>query len=136
MLYLSPSNQITNRIGIITVVYQNTINSIKGKKTTNSTEEFFSRGIGSKADQQQILLELNVLSTNTSCTFVDSKVKYCYIKWKSIKNDRFILDIVKHGLKFGFENKSQLANFPKIHHNAQAENITNLQTSNLLRRDS
>ena len=77
-----------------------------------------------------------MVSTNTSCTFVAGKVKYCYNNWKNIKNDRFILDIVKHALKFGFENKSQLDNAPKIPHNAQAESITNFETSNLLRRDS
>ena len=35
MVYLRPSNQITNRVGIITVVHQHTINNIKGQKTTN-----------------------------------------------------------------------------------------------------
>ena len=77
MLYLRLSNQLTNRVGIITVVHQHTINNIKGHKTTNPTRELCSREKGSEAEQEPILQELNV-STNTSCTFVAGKIKYYY----------------------------------------------------------
>ena len=70
----------------------------KVKKLPTLPEELCSREKGSEAEQQPILQELNV-STNTSCTFVAGKIKYYYNNWKNITNDRFILDIVKCGLK-------------------------------------
>ena len=87
---------------------------------------------GSVAEQQPILQELNV-STNTSCTFVAGKIKYYYNNWKNITNDRFILDIVKYGLKIDFKNKPQLANVPKIPHNAEEKSI-NLEINKLLKK--
>ena len=88
---------------------------------------------GSVAEQQPILQELNV-STNTSCTFVAGKIKYYYNNWKNITNDRFILDIVKYGLKIDFKNKPQLANVPKILHNAEEKSIINLEINKLLKK--
>ena len=132
-LYLRFSNQITNRVGIITVVHQHAINNIKGQKTTTLPEELCSREKGSEAEQQPILQELNV-STNTSCTFVAGKIKYYYNNWKNITNDRFILDIVKYGLKIDFKSKPQLVNVPKIPHNAKEISIINLEINKLLKK--
>ena len=77
--------------------------------------------------------ELNV-STNTSCTFVAGKIKYYYNNWKNITNDRFILDIVKYGLKIDFKNKPQLVNVPKIPHNTEEKRIINFEINKLLKK--
>ena len=87
----------------------------------------------SQCKQQPILRQLNV-STNTSCTFVAGKIKYYYKNWRDITSDRFILDIVKYGLKIDFKNKPQLANVPKIPHNAEEKSIVNLEIDKLLKK--
>ena len=87
----------------------------------------------SEAERQPILQELNV-STNTSCIFVAYKIKYYYNNCKSTTNDRFILDVVKYGLKTDFKNKPQLANVPKILHNAEEKSIINLEIHKLLKK--
>ena len=105
----------------------------KVKKLPTLPEELCSREKGSEAEQQPILQEVNV-STNTSCTFVAGKIKYYYNNWKNITNDRFILDIVKYGLKIDFKSKPQLANVPKIPHNAKDISIINLEINKLLKK--
>ena len=120
-------------VGIITVVHQHTINSINGEKLPTLLEELCSREKGSQPVQQPILRQLNV-STNTSCTFVAGKIKYYYKNWRDITSDRFILDIVKYGLKIDFKNKPQLANVPKIPHNAEEKSIINLEIDKLLKK--
>ena len=66
------------------------------------------------------------------CTYVAGKIKYYYNNWKNITNDRFILDIVKYGLKIDFKNKLQLVNVPKIPHNSEEKSIINLEINKLL----
>ena len=105
----------------------------KVKKLPTLPEELCSREKGSEKEQQPILQELNV-STNTSCTFVAGKIKYYYNNWKNITNDRFILDIVKYGLKIDFKNKPQLVNVPKIPYNAEAKSIINLEINKLFQK--
>ena len=133
MLYLSILNQITNRVGIITLVHQHTINTIKGQKLVTLLEVLCSREKGSEAEQQPILQELNV-SKNTSCTFVVGIIKYFYNNWKNITNDRFVPDIVKYGLKMEFQNKAQLVNIPKIPHYAEEKGIINLEINSLFKK--
>ena len=114
-------------------MHQHTINSIKGEKLPTLPEELCSREKGSEPEQQPILRELNV-STNTSCIFVAGKIKYYYKNWKNITSDRFILDIVKYGLKIDFKNKPQLVNVPKIPYNAEEKSIINLEIGKLLKK--
>ena len=47
---------------------------------------------------------------------------------------RFVLVIVKYGLKFDFEIKHQHVNVPKIPHNAQEKSIINLEIDRLLKK--
>ena len=74
MLYLRLSNQITNSVGMTTAVHEHTINSIRSQKLPTLPEELYSREKGSEAEQQPILQELNVVSTNKTCTFVACKI--------------------------------------------------------------
>ena len=102
MLYLRPSNQITDRVGIITKYINILSTASKLKKLPTIPEELCSREKGSETEQQPRLQELNV-NTNTSCTFVAGKIKYYYNSRKNIANDRFNLGIVKYGLKIDFK---------------------------------
>ena len=114
-------------------MHQHTINTIKGQKLVTLLEVLCSREKGSEAEQQPILQELKE-STNTSCTFVTSKIKYYYNNWKNITNDRLILDIVKYGLRIDFKNKPHLVNVPKNFYNAQEKHIIDLETNKLLKK--
>ena len=60
---------------MITTVHQHTISSIRSQKLPTLPEELYSREKGSQAEQQRILRELNVVSTNKTCTFVACKIK-------------------------------------------------------------
>ena len=75
MLYLRLSNQIANSVCMITAVHQHTISSIRSQKIPTLPEELYSTEKGSEAEQQPILQELNVVSTNKTCTFVACKIK-------------------------------------------------------------
>ena len=57
-----------------TAVHEHTINSIRSQKLPTLPEELYSREKGSEAEQQPILQELNVVSTNKTCTFVACKI--------------------------------------------------------------
>ena len=57
-----------------TAVHEHTINSIRSQKLPTLPEELYSREKGSEAEQQPILQELDVVSTNKTCTFVACKI--------------------------------------------------------------